>query len=230
MAAPGRPEARQGPDSIIRTEAPAGPRPEPAPDLRPLPRTPARPAANAHWYPAFEPEKGRNKVWIVLDVVRVGLLAITAALLLFVAVAPTLLGWRFVTFDAKNMQPAISSNSLVVMKKATVQDIAVGDIVMFRNPPQPSQSVTQRVVEIQDGGKTLLTTSDARGASGTDAGPTKVPDLYLRYKYLFTMPQPTGFLASATGFSQGWLAIIVVPLLLLSAWQLIATAKLRGWM
>ena len=166
---------------------------------------------------------------MALDVVRVALLAVMAALLLFVAAAPTVLGWRFVTFDAKNMQPAISADSLVVMKKADVQDVAVGDIVMFRNPPQPDQSVTQRVVEIQDGGKTLLTKSDAPGAGATDAEPTKVPALYLRYKYLFTMPPPTGFLANATGFSQGWLAIIVIPLLVLSAWQLVSTAKLRKW-
>ena len=81
----------------------------------------------------------------------------------------------------------------------------------------------------KDGGKTLLTKSDAPGAGATDAEPTKVPALYLRYKYLFTMPPPTGFLANATGFSQGWLAIIVIPLLALSAWQLVSTAKLRKW-
>lgn len=227
VAAPGRPAARQGPDSIIRTEAPVAPRPDSTPDVRPLPKAPARPAPNAHWYPAFEPEKERSQIWVVLDVARVGLLAVMAALLLFVAAAPTLLGWRFVTFDAKNMQPAISSDSLVVMKKADIKDIAVGDIVMFRNPPQPDQSVTQRVVEIQDGGKTLVTKSDATSAAGSET--TKVPELYLRNVYLFTMPQPAGWLANSTGFSQGWLAIIVIPLLALSAWQLVSTAKMRKW-
>ena len=66
--------------------------------------------------------------------------------------------------------------------------------------------------------------------AGAGAEPTKVPELYLRNRYLFTMPQPAGWLVSTTGFSQAWLAIIIVPILALAGWQLYSTAKFRSWL
>lgn len=94
----------------------------------------------------------RSRLYYLLVIVYLGLVALD------VATSFPLFGWRLFTLRENSMDPTISHNSLVVVKKQA--DYSPGDIIAFRtrNASAPP-IVAHRIVQL--GGNVYVTKGDA---------------------------------------------------------------------
>lgn len=92
-----------------------------------------------------------------LTAVVLGLLAIT--------LGPKLLPYQALVVRSGSMAPTIPTGSVVFYKKVDAKDVAVGDVIVFSRPDQPSERVTHRVYSIgrSDTGRYFTTKGDANG-------------------------------------------------------------------
>ena len=83
------------------------------------------------------------------------------ALLLAAAAAPRLWGYQTYVIYGISMEPAIKLGSLIVTKPANVDDLQVGDIIVFRSGNETT--VTHRITGVreEDGHRFFLTKGDA---------------------------------------------------------------------
>src|SRR3954452_5030175 len=79
------------------------------------------------------------------EVCALVLLGGPVGLLVFLALAPSVLGWHFVMVSGGSMEPAIGFGSLAVVEEIRPGDISPGDIVTFRHPSYGGKVVTHRV-------------------------------------------------------------------------------------
>ncbi len=87
---------------------------------------------------------------------------------LLVAALPSLWGYQSYVIYGSSMEPAIKLGSLVVAKPVKVDDLQVGDIVVFRSPGN-GVTLTHRIVEVreEDGQRHFLTKGDASNDGDT---------------------------------------------------------------
>ncbi len=96
-------------------------------------------------------------------------IAVVAVLALLLAVgALDLSGHRLFVVDGASMEPAISRGSLIVVRSALPDALAVGDVVTFQHH---DATVTHRVAAIDDAGGTRVFTTkgDANAVPDPDA-------------------------------------------------------------
>ena len=94
----------------------------------------------------------------------------TVLVVILVIMAVMLVGFRFVGFDtyvvlSGSMEPAHKTGSLIYAREANVDELQVGDVIMFQS--QNLQTiVTHRIVDIKedDGGRQFQTKGDANDA------------------------------------------------------------------
>lgn len=81
----------------------------------------------------------------------------------------TFFGYRPVIVVSGSMEPAIDTNSLVIIKTCNVEDIELGDIVVYSSESRGVQ-VIHRVIEklSAEGGDTFRTKGDANKAADTE--------------------------------------------------------------
>ena len=88
-----------------------------------------------------------KRVWAWI--VRIGtLVAVALALLILL---PSLLGYERYVIESGSMEPALPVGSVVYSRPVDADDLAVGDIITFKPPPEYGidQVVTHRVADIQ---------------------------------------------------------------------------------
>ncbi len=141
------------------------------------------------------------------------LTAIAVGALVFVALAPRLLGWHFVVVAGGSMEPTIQFGSVAVMKDFEGAP-AAGDIVMYRDPDRAGRVITHRVVTVSEDGRLLTTRGDANPVDDRAA----VPVSAVRAQYLFSVPQ-VGRFVNWMHTRQGYMTLILVPGLLIIAWE-----------
>lgn len=118
-----------------------------------------------------------------------------------------------------SMYPEIQSGDLIICRSAKMEDIAVGDVVVFIDPEGNGTSlVTHRVTEIEekDGERLLHTQGDANNT----ADPTPISSDKLLGRYLRRLPK----VGSAVLFMQttpGLLLCVVLPILLLVGYDVV---------
>lgn len=119
----------------------------------------------------------RQRSWVRWAGMLAGLLALLGvltllSLLLVTMAAPRLLGYQSYVIYGSSMEPTIKLGSLVVAKPANVDDLQVGDIVVFRSDGNGT-TVTHRIVAIreEDGRRFFETKGDAsNGADPAEVG------------------------------------------------------------
>jgi signal peptidase len=92
----------------------------------------------------------------------------TVVLLLVVATAPILAGWRTDVVMSGSMRPVIAPGDIVVSRPAAASDVRPGEVVLVVNPARPRTTLVHRVVRINADGS-LVTRGDA------NAGPDSTP-------------------------------------------------------
>lgn len=161
---------------------------------------------------------GSTGVARALSWLGIGLVAALVALLVFVALAPRLLGWHFVVVAGGSMEPTVRLGSLAVMQDVDATTIKAGDVIEFEDPAQPGRIVTHRVTRVSDDGKLLTTKGDANGVE--DVAP--VPLGAVKARYMFSVPA-AGRLIRWMGTRSGYISVILVPglgIIALEVWSI----------
>lgn len=151
----------------------------------------------------------------VLSWVGIGLVAILVGALVFVAMAPRLLGVQFVVVSGGSMEPTIHFGSVAVMKRGTPRDLAVGDVVMFTSPTLRGGMVTHRIYGISDDGTMLTMKGDANSTTDENL----VPVTSVLGSYVFSVPH-VGRFVHWMGTRNGYMTVILVPGLAIIALEL----------
>ena len=145
--------------------------------------------------------------------------ALAVATLVFVVLAPRIVGWQLVVVSGGSMEPTIHFGSVAVMREVEARP-AAGDVVMYSDPARPGHVITHRVVVVSGDGSLLTTRGDANPAN--DAAP--IPVSAVRGRYLFSVPY-TGRFVTWMHTRQGYLTLILFPGLLIIAWEVASIAR-----
>ena len=79
------------------------------------------------------------------------------------AVAVASGNWQASPVLSGSMEPTIPTGGVVITERVPVEDLAVGDIVMFHRPDNPDEQVVHRIIEVKpsDHGPLMRTKGDA---------------------------------------------------------------------
>lgn len=121
----------------------------------------------------------------------------TVMVVIVVALAVLLVGFRFVGFDtyivlSGSMEPAYKTGSLIYTRDAEPEDVEVGDVITFQLADGQTR-VTHRVVEIQGEGSSLQFITKGDNNDDIDASP--VPANMLMGEVKFGIPK-LGYIAN----------------------------------
>jgi signal peptidase I len=163
----------------------------------------------------------RAPAWLreALSWAGLALLGLTVAALVFVALAPRLLGWQFVVVRGGSMEPTIHFGSVAVMTRPDRAHLAVGDVVMYHDP-RSGHVVTHRIAAISSDGRAITTRGDANNTP--DEG--SISPANVTGSYLFSVPEAGNFV-TWMGTRDGFLAIILLPGLLIIALELASIGR-----
>jgi len=141
-------------------------------------------------------------------------------LLLSVAI-PKLWGSNSFVIYSSSMEPTIKVGSLIMAEPVDIDQVQVGDIIVFRTPSDPNTTITHRVVGVreEEGVRYFQTKGDA--TNGTD--PVETPLSGGVYRFRYEMP----FLGYFVHFAKGTLGMILLVVLPLAALFMIQLTKGR---
>jgi signal peptidase I len=147
-------------------------------------------------------------------------LAIWAALglgagLLAAIALPLAFGQRPLTVLSGSMEPTLSTGDVVVVKRIRPAQAGVGDVVTFRDPRGRLVTHRVRAVRERSGRFEFVTKGDANNASERW---TLGPDGELS-RAVFRVPL-AGRVLSVTSSPHGRIVLVVIPLLLLGAFEI----------
>jgi len=151
----------------------------------------------------------------VLSWIGIAMVAALVGMLVFVALAPRLIGWHFVVVAGGSMEPTLHFESVAVMTDVKKSGIKAGDIVEFEDPAKPGRTVTHRVIQVSEDGAVLTTKGDANNVE--DQAP--VPLDAVKARYMFSVPAVGRFIRWM-GTRDGYMTVILVPGLAIIALEL----------
>ncbi len=172
-----------------------------------------------HWAsrPGLRAWAGETLSWLAIL-----LLGFAVTGLLFVAIAPRLLGWNLVVVAGGSMEPTIEFGSVAVVEDVKPAELRVGDIVMFREAN--GRVVTHRIVAVSDDGNLLTTRGDANNTDDE----SKVPVQAVQARYRYSVPD-VGRFVRWMGTRGGYLSLVLIPGMIVIALELVSVVKaVRG--
>jgi len=110
-------------------------------------------------------------------------MAVAAAAVVFAWAIPMIVRGDTFVIATGSMTPTLPVHSFVVTRPVDTEDIRVGDILNFRRTPAATETVTHRVVGIDENGH-FITRGDANDAD--DA--TTIPPSQVLGRYWYTVP------------------------------------------
>lgn len=132
--------------------------------------------------------------------------------------APAMFGHRIYVVLSGSMSPTFDAGSVAVARPTDSGELAVGDIITFRNPASPeAELVTHRIVAVSaEGGSVSFTTrGDANEAD--DQVPVPAENVVGRVR---TSVPYAGYVANWALTGPGLLALVIVPGLLIIGFEL----------
>jgi signal peptidase I len=150
---------------------------------------------------------GRASLWFAIGLAAAVAVAVTA-LLPF--------GGRALTVMSGSMSPAIETGDVVVSRSVSPLDLRLGDVVTFRDPEDGERLITHRVRGIRIGGGEARFVT--KGDANNSAESWVVPSDGRIGLVVFRLPK-LGYLFSWLGHPFARLALVVVPALLLGAYE-----------
>jgi signal peptidase len=146
-----------------------------------------------------------------------------AAALALAFVASTVLGFQHFTVMSGSMEPTISPGDVVVDKRIRPVTARIGDIVTFRDPKSTERLITHRITAMRVADGTVFFTT--KGDANNDVQKWTAPASGSVGRVELAVPK-AGYLLFWIGRPWGRITLIVLPLLLLGAYEVRQT--LRG--
>jgi signal peptidase I len=167
----------------------------------------AAPAARPTIAPAARP---RMQAWEAAANLA---LTVTCTLAILVVLALSI-GPRFLAYEtfivrSGSMEPAIRTGALVVVQPVQPSSVRMGDVITYRRPDDPDNTITHRVVEVrpaQNAGPVFRTRGDANNA----IDPWEVQLQGIAWRVTFSVPF-AGYLFAFTQQPAGRALFLIVP-------------------
>lgn len=189
----------------------------------PRPRAAQQAARHRAEVPVARPARARTLLLRVLPGAVLTVLLLALALLV---VVPRVLGWVPLTVLSGSMEPTIPTGSQVVVSRADVDALEVGDVITVMPYPNDPTLVTHRIVERTESvdGPTFRTQGDANDA----ADPWDVTEQQIRGEVRYWVPG-AGYVATLLSGHTKALGTMVVAVSLLgyAGLQLVTAARGR---
>ena len=115
-------------------------------------------------------------VHLFFRLIAITLVFITTLIFLFVAYGLITQSFRFTPILSSSMSPAMPKNSLALLTQHKVNDLKVGDIVVFRDPTPAHNNIAHRIVDITKSKKDLLFTTKGDANASLDNWKIKFHD------------------------------------------------------
>lgn len=135
--------------------------------------------------------------------------------LLLAIAAPLVFEARPLTVLSGSMEPTLHTGDIVVAKRIEPADVRIGDVVTYRAPK--GRLITHRVRGMHRSGERFVFVTKGDANNSTERWTMQAGDELSRSVYRVPM---AGHLLAKTGSREGKLALIVLPLLLLAAWEI----------
>ncbi len=130
--------------------------------------------------------------------------------------APQVFGYQMYIVLSGSMEPELDTGSLVFVREADPQEIAVGDVITFRSPDDPEGLTTHRVVGIHENARLRFTT---RGDANEVNDPRPVGEENLVGRVSGSLPY-VGYLLNFVQTREGLILLIFVPGVLIIAFEM----------
>ena len=140
-----------------------------------------------------------------------------ASVIVAFALLPRLAGRESWTILSGSMQPTFGVGDVVIDRPIHPEAIRVGDIVTFRDPDHPSRLLTHRVVRLRIYGSVADVVT--KGDANHTVERWSIPLSGTLGLVEFRLPR-LGFVVRTVGGRAGRLLLLVVPTLLLGAYEL----------
>ncbi len=145
------------------------------------------------------------------------ILGLVLCFVLFAVLIPTVLSGSLAIVRSSSMEPAMRTGALAVMLPVDVEDVEVGDIIVF-DPPWDSSSdvtVSHRVIGVYHKDELLF---DTKGDAVEESDPYYVPAASVHGRVLFSVPY-LGYAANyALRYIRTWLGLVTlvcIPMVIL---------------
>ncbi len=139
---------------------------------------------------------------------------VAAAVLLFVAVAvlPRVFDAELRSVVSGSMEPSIEKGALAISIPVKAEDVAAGDVLMFRAPDAPERTIVHRVTNVTGEGSDLRI--HTKGDANDIADSWEVTDRYVLGRVVFDVPR-VGDLVERMRTRTGFVLMMLVPALLI---------------
>jgi signal peptidase len=141
-----------------------------------------------------------------------------AVVIVLAVTLPSAFGLRDLTVLSGSMEPTISTGDVVVERQISPLDARLGDIVSFKDPEDASILITHRVqsMVVHDGVVSLVTKGDAN--TGVERWKVSADGTIGKVEYHVWH---LGYLLAGVRGRLGRLLLVVVPAILLGAYELV---------
>lgn len=138
---------------------------------------------------------------------------------------PNFAGYRLYVVLTGSMVPVFDPGSMVVVKELDAKQIAVGDIITFKEPGNSQKLITHRVLEINDQKGDLQFTTKGDANDAEDRDPVKAGNVI--GKEIFSIPY-AGYFLDFAKTKKGRLYLLTFPGFLFILYELRNLYKLLG--
>jgi len=138
-------------------------------------------------------------------------------LLLLTAVMPRLSGYQTYVIYGSSMGPAVKLGSLIVAKTAKVEDLRVGDIIVFSSPGNDT-TVTHRIVGIREAEDGLYFQTKGDASNGSDPREVELQGRPV-HKFVYAVPY-LGYFVNFAKTALGIALLVALPAAALVALEL----------
>jgi signal peptidase len=144
-------------------------------------------------------------------------LGLVLCFVLFAVLIPSVFSGSLAIVRSSSMEPAMRTGALAVMLPVNVEEVRVGDIIVF-DPPWDSSSdvtVSHRVIGVYNKGELLF---DTKGDAVEESDPYYVPAASVHGRVLFSIPYMGYAANSALRYVRTWLGLVTlvcIPMVIL---------------
>jgi signal peptidase len=139
---------------------------------------------------------------------------VAIAVVLGLTVGPRFFAYETFIVRSGSMEPTIHTGSLVLVQPVQPPEVKVGDVITFRRPEDPDNTITHRVVEVRPGapaaGQTAIPIFKTKGDANTVADPWDVQLQGIAWRVTFSVPL-AGYLFAFTQQPAGRALFLIVP-------------------